>query len=52
MPLVNLQRWTCNVELKLNFAAAGNDNTNGNLSNITFTMKDTKLYVLVVTLTT
>ena len=29
---------------------AGNDNTNGNPNNIIFTIKDTKLYVPVVTL--
>ena len=31
-------------------SATGNDNDNANVNNITFTIKDTKLYVLVVTL--
>ena len=31
-------------------SAAGNDNANGNDDNIIFTIKDTKLYVPVVTL--
>ena len=31
-------------------SATGNDNTNGNDDNIIFTIKDTNLYVLVVTL--
>ena len=31
-------------------SGAGNDNTNANPNNIIFTIKDTKLYVLVVTL--
>ena len=54
MPLIN-----CKVELKLKWtkycilSAAGNDNDidgNTNVNNIIFTMKDTKLYVAVVTL--
>ena len=51
MPLINYK-----VELKLKWtkycvlAAAGNDNTNGNPSNIIFTIKDTKLYFPIVTL--
>ena len=51
MALIN-----CEVELKLRFtkhcvlSAAGNDNANGNDDNITFTIKDTKLYVPFVTL--
>ena len=51
MALIN-----CKVELKLRFtkhcilSAAGNDNDNGNDDNITFTIKDTKLYVPFVTL--
>ena len=51
MPLIN-----CNVELKLKWSnycilsAAGNDNANGNDGNIIFTIKDTKLYIPVVTL--
>ena len=51
MPLIN-----CKVELKLKWkkycvlSAAGNDNTNANPNNIIFTIKDTKLYVPVVTL--
>ena len=51
MPLIN-----CKVELKLKWkkccviAVAGNDNTNDNPDNIIFTMKDTKLFVPVVTL--
>ena len=51
MPLIN-----CKVQLKLKWSdccalsAAGNDNANGNDDNIIFTIKDTKLYVLVVTL--
>ena len=51
MPLIN-----CKVELKLKWSnycvlsAAGNDNANGNDDNIIFTIKDTKLYVPVVTL--
>ena len=51
MPLIN-----CKVELKLKWTnycvlfAAGADNDNANGNNITFTVKDTKLYVLVVTL--
>ena len=46
----------CKAELKLNWtkccvlSAAGNDNDNDGDHNI-FTIKDTKLYVLVVTLT-
>ena len=51
MPLIN-----CKVELKLKWSnycvlsAACNDNANGNDDNIIFTIKDTKLYVAVVTL--
>ena len=51
MPLTN-----CKVELKLKWSnycvlsAVGNDNANGNDDNIIFTIKDTKLYVPVVTL--
>ena len=51
MPLIN-----CKVELKLKWtkncvlSAASNDNTNANPNNIIFTIKDTKLYVSVVTL--
>ena len=51
MPLIN-----CKIELKLKWtkyyflSTAGNDNTNANPNNIIFTMKDTKLYFPVVTL--
>ena len=51
MPLIN-----CKVELKLKWSnyfvlsAADNENPNGNDDNIIFTIKDTKLYVPVVTL--
>ena len=51
MPLMH-----CKVELKLKctkycvLSAAGNDNTNANLNNIVFTIKDTKLFVSVKTL--
>ena len=51
MPLIN---WK--IELKLRWAkhcvlpVAGNDNTNGNDDNIMFTIKNTKAYVPVVTL--
>ena len=51
MPLIN-----CKVELKVKFSnycvlsAAGDDNADGNNDNIVFTIKDTKLYVSVVTL--
>ena len=53
MPLIN-----CKVELKLKWtkycvlSTAGADNINGNNddNNIIFTIKDTKLYVSVVTL--
>ena len=51
MPLI-----TCKVELKLKWmkhyvlATAGVDNTNANPNNIIFTIKETKLYVPVVTL--
>ena len=51
MPLVN-----CKIELKLKwanncvFTAAGADNANDRDDNIIFTIKDTKLYVLVVIL--
>lgn len=47
----------CKVKFRLRWAnhwvlstAAGADNDNTNPNNISFTMKDTKLYVLVVTL--
>ena len=51
MPLIN-----CKIESELKWtkycvlAAAGADNADANLNNITFTIKDTKLYVFVVTL--
>ena len=51
MPLIN-----CKVELKLKLknhcvlATAGVDEVNANDDNIIFTIKDTKLYVLLVTL--
>ena len=51
IPLIN-----CKVELKLKWSnssvlsAAGNDNANGSDDNFIFTIKDTKLYVPVVTL--
>ena len=51
MPLIN-----CKVELKLNqtkscvIAAAGSNNNDANSDNIIFTIKDTKLYVPLVTL--
>ena len=51
MPLIN-----CKVELKLRWtkhcvlSPAGNDNANCNDDNIIFTIKDTKLYLPVVTL--
>ena len=51
MPLIN-----CKVELKLKWtrycvlSATGADNNNGNDNNIIFTIKGTKLYVPVVTL--
>ena len=53
MPLIN-----CNLELKLKWAkycalsADGAENANDNSNNISFTIKDTKLYVPVVTLST
>ena len=43
----------CKVEVKLKWtkycvlSAAGNDNTNVNIDSITFTIKNTKLYVPV-----
>ena len=46
----------CKVELKLKWtkycvlSAGGNDNVNDNSNNIIFTVKDTKLFVPVVTL--
>ena len=46
----------CKVELRLKWSsycvlsAAGNDNDNGNDYNVIFIIKDTKLYVPVVTL--
>ena len=51
MPLIH-----CKVKLKLKctkycvLSAAGNDNANANLNNIVFTIKDTKLFVSVKTL--
>ena len=51
MPLIN-----CKIELKLKWtkycvlSAASNDNTNADLNNFIFTIKDTKIYVPVVTL--
>ena len=51
MPLIN-----CKIELTLKWtkyyvlSTAGNDNSNANCNNIIFTMKDTKLYFPVVTL--
>ena len=51
MPLIN-----CKVKLKLKWtrysvlSAASTDSTNANSNNITFTIKDTKLYVPVITL--
>ena len=53
MPLID-----CKVELKLTWtkycvlSADGNDIDNANSNNIIFTIKDTKLYVPVVTLST
>ena len=52
----SLEMPRCKVELKLKlkkdcfFSAAGADNDNVNTNNIIFTIKDTKLYVPVVTL--
>ena len=51
MPLINCKfevklKWTKNCLL----SAAGNDNTNTNLNNIIFTIKDAKLYFPFVTL--
>ena len=51
MPLIN-----CKVELKLKWtkycvlSAVGAGNTDGNPNNIIFTIKDTKLYLTVITL--
>ena len=51
MPLIN-----CKIELKIKwtnycaFSAAGADNANINDDNFIFTIKETKLYVPVVTL--
>ena len=51
MPLIN-----CKVELKIKWkkycvlSANDIDNDNDNANNIIFTIKDTRLYVLVVTL--
>ena len=51
MPLTN-----CKVKSKLKWikdcvlSVTGNDNTNGNPDHVIFTIKDTKLYVPVVTL--
>ena len=51
MPLIN-----CKIALKYKWkkysvlSADGADNTNANPNNIVFTIKDTKLYVPVVTL--
>ena len=53
MPLIN-----CKIELNHKstkncvLSAAGNDNTNANPGNIIFPIKDTKLYVPAVTLST
>ena len=53
MPLIN-----CKAKLKLTQAkyyvlsTAGNDNANDNANNIIFSIKDTKLYVPFVTLST
>ena len=50
LPLIN---WKVELKLKCSkccvLPAAGNDNTSANLDNIIFTIKDTKLYVPVVT---
>ena len=51
MPLINYKveskhKWTKYCVL----SAVGNNNTNDNLNNNIFTVKDTKLYVSVVTL--
>ena len=40
------------VKLQCVLSAAGNDNANGNDDNIIFTITDSKLYVLIVTLST
>ena len=49
MPLIN-----CKIELKLKWTKycvfTANENDNGNTDNIIFTIKETKLYVPVVTL--
>ena len=49
MPLIN-----CKIELKLKWTKycvfTANENDNGNADNIIFTIKETKLYVPVVTL--
>ena len=51
MPLIN-----CKIKLKIKWikyrvlSAAGADNVNANSNNIIFTMKDTKPYVPLVTL--
>ena len=51
MPLIN-----CKIELKLKYthccvlSANGNDNDNDDPDNISFTVKETKLYVPIVTL--
>ena len=48
----------CEIELKLKWinycllAAGGADNANVDSNNVIFTIKDTKLYVLVITLST
>ena len=52
MPLINCKiklrfMWTNHCVLS---AAAADDNDNANFNNIGFTMKDKKLYILVVTL--
>ena len=52
MPLINCKiklrfMWTNHCVLS---AAADDDNDNANFNNIGFTMKDKKLYILVVTL--
>ena len=49
MPLIN-----CNVNLKLKWvkhcvlASSGTENVDGNSNNIILTIKDTKLYILLV----
>ena len=58
--LTNFRRWleilliNCKEEPKFKWTkclfAAGNDNTNPNPNNIIYTIKDTKLYLLLATL--